>query len=47
MGHIFMLTSTNIQSQVCTLLKNAGGMWEELDPEGAGMNTEDSNFKLD
>lgn len=41
-----MLTSTNIQSQVCTILTNAGEIWEEYDPEGAGMSTEESDFKL-
>lgn len=29
------------------MLKNAGGMWVELNPEGARINAEDSYFMLD
>lgn len=34
-------------SQVCTMLTNAGRMWVEINSEGARINTEDFNFKLD
>ena len=48
MGHnpIFLLQIS--YSQVCTaLITNAGGMWVEIKFEGARINTEDSNYKLD
>ena len=48
MGHNSILLPQISYSQVCTvLITNAGGMWVEINFEGARINMEGSNCKLD